>query len=200
MKKIFIYGDSNLCGDNLLGNKIEDKFLWTNMLAEYLGSDYLVIKEGLPGRLAGSVDGEALFKSGKDSFIDIIESYIPVDYIIIALGTNDLTTECNKNAEEIYDSLMWYKESVKKLYSERMINNNPEFIYVLPGNFDYINDARSFYDISREQERNKLIQLFKNNCTDKYVILDNIDLIKSDGMHYSIKGQQQIFDIVKVLF
>ena len=119
-------------------------------------------------------------------------------------GKYCIAIEYDRTAEQIYDDLMWYKERVKEIYSDqiykqRYFNEFPKFIYVLPGNFDYINDAKEFFDISREQERNKLTQLFKNT-NDKFVELNNIDLIKGDGMHYSIKGQQQVFDEVKKIF
>ena len=205
MKKILIYGDSNLWGYNFVENKrLDDKYQWANMLGEYLGSDYNIIQEGLPGRVAGNID-KKLYRNGKDSFDAIFRAQTPIDCIVIALGTNDLSIEYNRTAEEIYEDLMWYKERVKVIYSDpiykqRYFNEFPEFIYVLPGNFDYINDAKEFFDLSREQERKKLVQLFKDNCSDKYVELNNIELIQSDGMHYSIKGQQQVFDEVKKVF
>ena len=205
MKRILIYGDSNLWGYNFAENKrLKDNEQWANMLGEYLGSNYTIIQEGLPGRVAGNIDNQKLYKNGKNSFDAIFRAATPVDYIIIALGTNDLSIEYDRTAEQIYDDLMWYKERVKEIYSDqiykqRYFNEFPKFIYVLPGNFDYINDAKEFFDISREQERNKLTQLFKNT-NDKFVELNNIDLIKGDGMHYSIKGQQQVFDEVKKIF
>ena len=51
-----------------------------------------------------------------------------------------------------------------------------------------------------KQERQKLIQLFKDKCTDKYVILNDIELYPGDGLHYTIKGQQQVFEAVKKVF
>ena len=202
MKRILIYGDSNILGYSFdESDRLKDNELWVNMLREYLGSDYTIIQDGLPGRIAGNIDDETLFKNGKNSFDAILRSCIPVCYVVIALGTNDLAIENDKSAEEIYEDLMWYKEKVKEIYREEsLINKFPEFIYVLPGNFDYINGARGFFDFSREQERNKLVQLFKDNCSDKYIELNNIDLIKGDGVHYSNKGQQQVFEKVKEYF
>ena len=131
------------------------------------------------------------------------EAYSSADFI--SLGTNDLSIGNDRTAEEIYEDLMWYKEKVKSIYAdpgykERYFNDFPEFIYVLPGNFDYIKDAKMWFDYSKEQERQKLIQIFKDNCTDKYVILNDIELYPGDGLHYTIKGQQQVFDEVKRVF
>ena len=205
MKRILIYGDSNLWGYNYPQNKrLEDKYQWANMLGEYLGSNYTIIQEGLPGRVAGNVEDRE-YRKGKNTFEAFFRSSTPVDYIIIALGTNDLSIGNDRTAEEIYEDLMWYKEKVKRIYNypgykERYFNDFPEFIYILPGNFDYIKDAKMWFDYSKEQERQKLIQIFKDNCTDKYVILNDIELYPGDGLHYTIKGQQQVFDEVKKLF
>ena len=205
MKTILIYGDSNLWGYNFVENKrLEDKYQWANMLDNYLGNEYTIIQEGLPGRVAGNID-EKNYRNGKNSFDAIFRSCAPVDYIIIALGTNDLSIEYNRTAEEIYDDLMWYKKRTHEIYADpiykqRYFNNLPEFIYVLPSNFDYINDAKEFFDFSRENERKKLIEIFKNNMSEKYIELNNIELINGDGLHYSIKGQQQVFDEIKKLF
>lgn len=51
MKRILIYGDSILWGYNFAENKrLKDNEQWANMLGEYLGSNYTIIQEGLPGR------------------------------------------------------------------------------------------------------------------------------------------------------
>ena len=207
MKRILIYGDSNLWGFNYVENKrFEDKYQWANMLGKYLGNDYNIIQEGLPGRTAGNINDIELYKNGKDMFEAIFRSSSPLDYIIIALGTNDLQKEYNRKAQDIYNDLIWYTEKIKELYSvdkykERFFNNKfPEIIYILPSNFDYENDAKELYDITSNEERDKLIVLFKNNCKDKYIVLNNVDLIIGDGVHYSIKGQEIVYNEIKKLF
>ena len=56
MKKILIYGDSNVWGDNFITRKrISDELQWSNILQKELGNDYKILQEGLPGRVAGSL-------------------------------------------------------------------------------------------------------------------------------------------------
>ena len=208
MKKILIYGDSNLWGFNAyLNERIPDKYQWSNLLSEYLGSDYKIIQEGLPGRIAGKFELVDRFKNGMDTFEAIFKSCSPVDYVVIALGSNDLLKEYNRKAIDIYNDLMWYKEKVIDIYSidkykKRYFNNNslPDFIYILPGNFDYLNDAKNIFDCDSEEERIKLIELFKNSKDIDYVLLNNIDLIKNDGLHYSELGHKMVFNKVKTKF
>ena len=63
MKKILIYGDSNVWGDNFLtGQRIPDDKQWVNILRNKLGNNYILFQEGLPGRLAGNEEKEKIFK------------------------------------------------------------------------------------------------------------------------------------------
>ena len=75
MKKIKIYGESYTWGDNFfLGRRIYDDKQWANILQRKLGSEYKVIQEGLPGRIAGNFDKEETFKNGKIESITINEN------------------------------------------------------------------------------------------------------------------------------
>lgn len=202
MKKILIYGDSNLWGFDITKNKrMEDKYQWANMLGKYFENEVCIIQEGLPGRVAGEFDEEDKYKNGKSNFEAIFKSCSPLDYVIIALGSNDLQIKYERNAEQIYQDLMWYKKIVDDIYSipkykQRFFKQMPKFIYVLPGNFDYQNDAKELFDYSCELERKKLFKLFKKS-SNNYIELNNIDLIKNDGVHYSTQGQKMVFNIVK---
>lgn len=90
MKKVLIYGDSNVWGDNFITRKrIPDDSQWANILQKRLGSDFQVLQEGLPGRIAGEEEMEKPYKNGKTTFLSTFRTCSPVDYVIISLGTND---------------------------------------------------------------------------------------------------------------
>lgn len=205
MKKILIYGDSNLWSFNHKENKrLEEKYRWGNMLQDYLKNEYEIIQEGLPGRIAGNCDELKKYKNGKDTFEAIFRTQAPIDIIIIALGTNDLQTMYSRNHNEIYNDLMWYKALVNNIFEDpiykvRFFNNCclPRFIYVLPANFDYQKDAKNLYNENSEKERLLLIEKFKHEYVGDYVILNDIELADGDGLHYTIGGQRKVFEIVK---
>ena len=145
MKKILIYGDSNTWGDNFfLGRRIDDDKQWANILQRKLGSEYKVIQEGLPGRIAGNFDIEEPYKNGKDSFLSIYKSQAPIDILIIALGSNDLQIKYNKDYKDIIKDLLWYKEALIEdnsnlLHKNKYFNKGelPRIIYIMPINFKY---------------------------------------------------------------
>jgi lysophospholipase L1-like esterase len=92
MTTILCYGDSNTWGyvptENRRYNYHER---WTGVMADALGDAYTVIEEGLPGRTTVHSDPiEGAHKNGLMVLPAILESHVPLDMVIILLGTNDL--------------------------------------------------------------------------------------------------------------
>jgi lysophospholipase L1-like esterase len=92
MKTILCFGDSNTWGYNASTQARHPyEHRWTTWLAKELGSEYLVIPEGLNGRTTVMPDPfEGEYKSGKSMLLGILESHHPVDLVVLMLGTNDL--------------------------------------------------------------------------------------------------------------
>lgn len=203
MKKILIYGDSNVWGDNFLtGQRIPDEKQWVNILRKNLGPNYLIFQEGLPARLAGNDEKEKKYKNGKDSFLAIFRTNAPLDILVIALGTNDLQIKYNKSSESIINDLLWYTNIIKESFADLedrqkyFVNNRlPQIYYLLPPNFDYQNNAKDVLNEESEQKRQEIIKYFKKNVANS-IIVDNLPLF-NDGIHLSYEGHQKVADIVK---
>ena len=92
MKTILCYGDSNTWGHVPLENRRYDLHeRWPGVLRAELGEDFAVIEEGLPGRTTVHSDPiEGAHKNGLAVLPAILESHLPLDLVIIMLGTNDL--------------------------------------------------------------------------------------------------------------
>ena len=205
MKKVLIYGDSNTWGDNfILGNRIPDDKQWPNILQNSLGSEYKVIQEGLPGRLAGNDEKEKIYKNGKDTFLSIFRTHSPVDVLIISLGTNDLQLKYEKNYINIISDLAWYKNTVCEMFEniedrkKYFINEAlPKIIYILPVNFDYINNANVIFNINSEEKRKLIIQeFFKYVKNVETISFSDITLFE-DGVHLDFNGHKLMASEVK---
>lgn len=200
MKKILIYGDSNVWGDNFYTKeRIPDDKQWPNILSKKLGSNYLILQEGLPGRIAGNYEIEKPYKNGKDTFISIFRTSAPVDYVFIMLGTNDLQKKYNKSKDDIINDLLWYEDTIKKQFEDiddrkkYFVNNSmPKIVYILPANFtdDFVFDKKS------HDTRLEVIKYFKDNHNkEKYIILDDMPLFE-DGIHLNYDGHKIVSDKV----
>ena len=202
MKKILIYGDSNVWGDNFLtGVRIKDEKQWVNILKGKLGNDYILLQEGLPGRIAGNEEEEKVFKNGKDSFISTFRTNSPVDVVIISLGTNDLQIKYNKNSDDIISDLLWYKETISNCFDDLddrkkyfVDEKMPRRIYILPFSFDYKENASVIFTEEKELERQKIIKYFNDNNIEN-IYFNDISLF-DDGIHLNYDGHQRVADKV----
>lgn len=105
MRSVLCFGDSNTFGQVPGETKLarygpNDR--WPGVLRQHLGADWLVIEEGLSGRTTVHDDPiEGAYKNGRRYLRPCLLSHMPVDLLIIMLGTNDLKIRFNKPASEV---------------------------------------------------------------------------------------------------
>ncbi|WP_291732024.1 GDSL-type esterase/lipase family protein [Leisingera sp. F5] len=116
-KKILVYGDSNTWGwigveEAFPSTRYADNERWAGVMAEELGGGYRVAVDGLTARatnLDESMDWNAIkadMFNGAKTLPAAIAREMPVDLLVIALGTNDLKAETNRSAEDIADAII----------------------------------------------------------------------------------------------
>lgn len=101
MKRILCYGDSNTHGcnpawapewslDPAKSARFSEDVRWTCLLQKFLGEEYRVIEEGLPGRTTVYPDPVYPHCNGRQDVYSCILSHSPIDLMVIMLGTNDV--------------------------------------------------------------------------------------------------------------
>ncbi|MDD4080670.1 MAG: GDSL-type esterase/lipase family protein [Eubacteriales bacterium] len=89
-KHIVCYGDSNTWGyDGETGGRMDDDARWTRLLQEKLGSDYLVMEEGVNGRTTVFEDPLEEGLNGLKALPPALLAHSPIDLLVVMLGTND---------------------------------------------------------------------------------------------------------------
>ena len=101
MKRIFIYGDSNVWGDSFVGSRVRYSDRWVNRLKRELRGKAHIIADGLSGRVAGDFCKVKPYKNGKQAFAKALQRAGNVDIIIIALSTNDLQQQYGRTAQAV---------------------------------------------------------------------------------------------------
>lgn len=105
-KTIVCFGDSNTHGYNSSNmGRFTEKERWTCLLADLLGSGYLVREEGLSGRTTSFDDPLFEGLSGFSYIHTCMLTHEPLDLLIIMLGTNDVKERFSATPENITKGL-----------------------------------------------------------------------------------------------
>ncbi|TDP01891.1 SGNH/GDSL hydrolase family protein [Marinomonas balearica] len=120
MATILCYGDSLTWGAVPNGGRYMKQLRWTSILDELLDKEHQVINFGLPGR---TTLWEDPFRDGRVGVTYIqaaLETFGPVDVLIIMLGTNDLKRHFNVGAFEA-------AKGVEKIIEKARMPNSQDF-------------------------------------------------------------------------
>ena len=91
MKRILCFGDSNAWGHiPASGYRYPYEVRWPGVAAGILGNDYQIIEDSISGRTTIFEDANSSRRCGLDCLGYSLLAHLPVDLIILALGTNDL--------------------------------------------------------------------------------------------------------------
>ncbi len=102
MKTILCFGDSNTYGANPTGGpRFNMRTRWPAVLRHELGPDYWVIEEGCNGRTTVWDDPIEGHKNGAAYLPACLHSHMPLDLVVILLGTNDLKQRFGLGPDDI---------------------------------------------------------------------------------------------------
>jgi hypothetical protein len=183
MKRIFIYGDSNVWGDTFVGPRVRYSDRWVNRLKRELRGKAHIIANGLSGRVAGDFCKAKPYKNGKHTFAEALQQAGNVDIVIIALGTNDLQQQYGRTAQAIIHDLTDYQK----------LAHGANIIYILPPAFSTGEDSGPEFTEQSEEIRQEILR--DKDSLGEYIELPLMPL--SDGIHFSAKGHRLLARIVK---
>ncbi len=74
---------------------------WTGAMASYLGDTCHIVEEGLSARTTSADDPNDPRLNGSACLPTLIASHLPLDLVILLLGTNDIKPFFNRTADDI---------------------------------------------------------------------------------------------------
>lgn len=140
-RRILLYGDSLVFGKASGPNKrlpVEVRF--SGLLQKQLGEDYELIEEGLRARTLEGENAVGKYRNGLEQFPSVLGSHLPLDLVIIMLGTNDCNATAKKTPEQISSALKKYPPIIEE-WSKHFEVSLPKLLIVAP---PHINEF--FYD------------------------------------------------------
>lgn len=161
-KTIMCFGDSNTRGaDPAGGPRFDRSVRWPCILREELGSGFHVVEEGLGGRTTVWDDPIEGDKNGLRQLIPILKSHMPLDLLVIMLGTNDLKNRFSVSAFDVANSVGTLVETARKT-AEAFTDGNPNILVICPPPFAPLAET-PFRDmlIGGEEKSHQLADAFK---------------------------------------
>ena len=205
-RRIVCFGDSNTWGYNPEnGTRYGDDIRWTKLLEKMLGGDFRIIEEGQNGRTIANQDPwEWGTKCGMDQILPIIESHMPMEALVIMLGSNDLKSKFNLPAPDIAGSLQNMLKNVKAHCKYYLNNPDLKILIISPpaiGNnfanspFAEFFDADSVINKSKELAKWYKIVAEQFNC---YFLnaTNEISGGDADSLHISPEGHATLANMV----
>ena len=135
MKRIMVYGDSNSWGfvpvSGAMGDRYDETVRWPAVMRSMLGIDYEVIEENISGRSTVFDDPFVENRNGLKTIDACLMSHMPLDLVIIMLGTNDLKRFHNATPMMITKGLSVLCDRILAFGAGRR-GNDPRFLIISP--------------------------------------------------------------------
>ena len=134
-KHVLLFGDSNTWGyDGVHFKRYEDDERWTTLIKDELGAGYYVVAEGLSGRTTVFDDPLTESLAGIDAIAGVMMSHMPLDLLVIMLGTNDTKLRFSATAANITKGLMRLVTKAKTLPD--VWRTHPRILIISPMKID----------------------------------------------------------------
>lgn len=200
VRTILCFGDSNTYGAvPTLARTGRHRFArdrrWTGVMARQLGAGWHVIEEGHPSRTTVHADPiEGAHKNGLAALPVCLESHMPVDIVIVMLGTNDFKARFSVSPGDISDSLEVIVRAVQG--SEAGPNGNaPRILVVAPPPMAEVDWFADMFRGGAEKSR-RLTPLVAEMCERRRVaFLDAGAIVEAsavDGIHLDAEAHRSL--------
>ena len=205
-RRIVCFGDSNTWGYNPeSGSRYSDDIRWTKLLEKKLGGDYRIIEEGQNGRTIANPDPwEWGTKCGMDQILPILESHMPMEVLVIMLGSNDLKSKFGLPAPDIAGSLQNMLKSVRGHLRYYLNNPDLKILIIAPpalGENFASSPFAEFFDADSVVQKSKDISKWFELVAGQFgcEFLDATSQVTAgdvDSLHLSPEGHAKLAELV----
>jgi lysophospholipase L1-like esterase len=197
--EVLCFGDSNTWG---YSPKSAERFArtarWTGVLQAALGDGCGVIEEGLNGRTTVWDDPIEGDKNGRRQLPALLESHMPLDLVVLMLGTNDLKRRFSAPASDIAAGIERLVGIILASSSGRT-GKAPKVLVIAPPPLARLTDLAEMFDGGTEKSR-LLGKLYRQVAAEQgCAFLDAGSVIRSsdlDGVHLEEKEHRALGEAV----
>jgi lysophospholipase L1-like esterase len=197
--EVLCFGDSNTWG---YSPKSAERFArtarWTGVLQAALGDGCGVIEEGLNGRTTVWDDPIEGDKNGRRQLPALLESHMPLDLVVLMLGTNDLKRRFSAPASDVAAGIERLVGIILASSSGRT-GKAPKVLVIAPPPLARLTDLAEMFDGGTEKSR-LLGKLYRQVAAEQgCAFLDAGSVIRSsdlDGIHLEEKEHRALGEAV----
>lgn len=188
-KNILCFGDSNTWGFSPdCGERYDRQTRWPGVLQVHLGENFYVIEEGLPGRNTVWEDPVEGGKNGLKQLVPLIHSHMPLDLLIIMLGTNDFKNRFSVSPLDISWSIGRLVKAALNS-SHPLLGEAPEVLVLCPPPLaDLGNSPFAGILVGAEEKSHQLASVLAAFCEENKIrMFDAGSVVQSspvDGVHW----------------
>lgn len=189
--RILCFGDSLTWGFNPVDcTRFDDDVRWTGVLQNLLGNEYRVIEEGQNGRTISSDDPVEGEKNGLTYLIPCLDSQVPLDAMVIMLGTNDLKTRFGFSAADIAGEMDKFLHKVQ-LFNDAVLAGKMKVILMSPPHIPddmHMSPFGDSFGYGEGKTKSEQLAMYYEELAKKYKIafLNAADYVKvstTDSLH-----------------
>lgn len=203
-KRILCYGDSNTWGwvpASMGSERYPIHKRWTGILQTLLGNDFEIIEEGLGGRTTMFDDPRQEFpqRNGLETLPIVLESHLPLDYVILMLGTTDTKQMMGLTSLEITDGMRKLITTVKN-FKKIKGGSTPKILVVVPPIVLETTEFASKLFTGGTKKATELVDNYKQLCEAENVFYlnptDEIKVDKNEGVHIDTENHQKLANLI----
>ncbi|HJQ08148.1 MAG TPA: SGNH/GDSL hydrolase family protein [Candidatus Saccharimonadales bacterium] len=194
-KTILCYGDSNTWGQKPdKSGRYPANVRWTGLLQDALDKDYYVIEEGLGSRTTDLEYARKPGRNGKTYLEPCLDSHLPIEVVILMLGTNDLKIEFNRSVQDIAGAVAGLIQIIKDKTAAYQVNKAAQIILVSPILIDdtapnfaklYTPDYYDHKSALKSQQLASALQKVSSDAGCLFVDAAQVAHAGDDGIHFS---------------
>ena len=200
-KTVLLYGDSIIWGvDASIGGRHQREHRVNTIVQNNLGPEVEVIGEGHRGRTMFGENGAFPKRNGLEQFGPIFASHLPIDILVIMLGTNDVNAKTRHSAGDIARALDDYMREAKE-WCDFMGYDMPKVLIVSPPDIEESSLVRfaELFAGSAELIGGVVDALREYADTHGYMFLDSRLVTRSvgtDGIHLDRDNTKKLADSI----
>lgn len=189
-KSILLYGDSFVFGKVGGENKrLDVKIRFSGVLQDTLGIEYDVIEEGLRARTLSGENGFFEDRDGLKQFGPILGSHLPLNLIIILLGTNDFNSKSHKDPNHAMQDLKAYQQEIQ-VWAKFLEVPMPKILLVAPPAIktEYFDEGqREIFGEKAQAKISQIAEVYRKSANElEWEFLNANDICEAstvDGVH-----------------